>query len=78
MIPMKKILTAIVLHKNKEDKFLKKEQFEYFAEYVNTLIMKWMGVMGNSRLGVILEHTSIALRKLQEFKGMSCGIKLLN
>ena len=54
MIPMKKILTAIVMNKTKEDKFLKKEQFEYFAGYVNSSIMKWMGVMGNSRLGVIL------------------------
>lgn len=44
---------------------MRKEQFEYFAEHVNSLIMKCMGVMGNSRLGVILEHTSIALRKLQ-------------
>ena len=65
MIPMKKILTSIVVNKNKQHKFLRKEQFEYFAEYVNSLIMKCMGVMGNSRLGVILEHTSISLRKLQ-------------
>jgi hypothetical protein len=79
MVPMKKILTSIVKDKNSEKrKFLQKEQFECFAEFINTLIMKSMGVMGNSRLGVIIEHTSIVLRKLQEFKGMSCGVKLLN
>lgn len=31
MIPMKKILTSIVMGKNKQHKFLRKEQFEYFA-----------------------------------------------
>lgn len=76
MVPMKKILTSIIVTKAKEHRFLKDEQFVYFAQYINSLIMKAMGIIENSRLGIILEHASIVLRKLHEFKGMTCGLKL--
>ena len=35
-----------------------------------------MGVMENSRLGIIIEHGQILLRKINDFKAMTCGIHI--
>ena len=52
MVIMKGISNAILMRK--ENKYLKKEQFEIFSDYINSLIMKSMGFVPNTRLGIIV------------------------
>jgi hypothetical protein len=52
---MKKILNALIPKQSEIN--IDKAQFESFAAYVNSLILKRMGFMTDSRLGILHQHT---------------------
>lgn len=51
-------------------------QFEAFSQYVNSVILKRLGYLPDSRLGLYLQNTRRLLDKLTDYKGMTCGIEL--
>lgn len=63
---------------SKPDKYvdvLSDRQFESFAAYMNNYILKKMGYLGCSRLGLCINNAKKVLEKLKDYKGMSCGVE---
>ena len=63
-------------HSHKCGDMLSDQQFAVFAGFIDQLILHKMGFLGCSRLSFLSAHLHRIQEKLQEFKGMSCGIGL--
>ena len=78
--PLKNIYSALAYNtpnpKKEVVNLVGDNQFEMFSKYMSGVILKEMGYLGCSRLSFMAHHLGKLKEKLQDYRGMTCGLNI--